>query len=123
MVAIPYGSWTSPITSDLIVADAILLDQIALDGDAIYWSESQPHMQGRTFIYCLKMGGRSGLLRTTVMPSTCALALTNTAPAPLPSGIAPFISRTSPIKGFTGRTKGGNRIQSRRRTLCDMRTE
>jgi dipeptidyl aminopeptidase/acylaminoacyl peptidase len=51
MVASPYGSWTSPITSDLIVADAIRLDQIALDGDAIYWAESQPQKQGRTLIY------------------------------------------------------------------------
>jgi hypothetical protein len=57
MIAIPYGSWTSPITSDLIVADAIQLDQIALDGNAIYWSESQPQMQGRTFIYCVDEGG------------------------------------------------------------------
>jgi hypothetical protein len=56
MVAIPYGSWTSPITSDLIVADAILLDQIALDDGAIYWSESQPRMHGRTFIYCFSEG-------------------------------------------------------------------
>ena len=51
MVASPYGSWTSPITSDLIVADAIRLDQVALDGDAIYWAESQPQKQGRTLIY------------------------------------------------------------------------
>ena len=56
MVAIPYGSWTSPITSDLIVADAIQLDQIALDGDAIYWSEAQPQKHGRTFIYCVSEG-------------------------------------------------------------------
>jgi hypothetical protein len=53
MVAIPYGSWTS----DLIVADAILRDQIALGGDAIYWSGSQPQMHGRTFIYCVNEGG------------------------------------------------------------------
>ena len=51
MAVSPYGSWTSPITSDLIVADAIRLDQVALDGDAIYWTESQPQKQGRTLIY------------------------------------------------------------------------
>ena len=39
MVTSPYGSWTSPITSDLIVAEAIRLGEIALDGDAIYWTE------------------------------------------------------------------------------------
>ncbi|MBV8186495.1 MAG: S9 family peptidase [Alphaproteobacteria bacterium] len=51
MVASPYGSWTSPITSDLVVAETIRLDQVALDGDAIYWTESQPKKQGRTFVY------------------------------------------------------------------------
>src|SRR5262245_21793466 len=43
--------WSSPITSDLVVADAIRLDQIALDGSASYWTESQPQKQGRSFVY------------------------------------------------------------------------
>ena len=34
-----------------MVADSIRLEQVALDGDAIYWSETQPQKQGRTFIY------------------------------------------------------------------------
>src|SRR5271157_2179249 len=51
MAASPYGFWTSPITSDLVVAEAIRLEQVALDGDAIYWSETQPQKQGRTFVY------------------------------------------------------------------------
>ena len=57
MVARPYGFWTSPITSDLVVADAIRLDQVALDGDAIYWTESQPQKQGRSFVYRVIAGG------------------------------------------------------------------
>ena len=51
MAASPYGFWTSPITSDLVVANSIRLEQVALDGEAIYWSETQPQMQGRTFVY------------------------------------------------------------------------
>ena len=51
MAAGPYGFWTSPITSDLVVADSIRLEQVALDGDAIYWSETHPQKQGRTFLY------------------------------------------------------------------------
>src|ERR1700716_3053097 len=51
MVARPYGSWTSPITSDLVVAEATRLDQVALDGTTIYWTESQPQKQGRSFVY------------------------------------------------------------------------
>jgi dipeptidyl aminopeptidase/acylaminoacyl peptidase len=57
MVASPYGSWTSPITSDLVVAEAIRLEQVALDGDAIYWTESQPNKQGRSFVYRAAPGG------------------------------------------------------------------
>ncbi len=57
MVARPYGSWTSPITSDLVVAEAIRLDQVVLDGDAIYWTESQPQKQGRCFVYRAVPGG------------------------------------------------------------------
>ena len=55
MVVSPYGFWNSPITSDLVVADAIRLDQVvALDGNAIYWTESQPRKQGRCFVYRAK---------------------------------------------------------------------
>jgi dipeptidyl aminopeptidase/acylaminoacyl peptidase len=51
MAASPYGFWTSPITSDLVVADSIRLEQVALDGDTTYWTETQPQKQGRTFVY------------------------------------------------------------------------
>lgn len=51
MVVTPYGFWTSPITSDLVVADAIRLDLVALDGTAIYWTESHPEKGGRYFVY------------------------------------------------------------------------
>jgi dipeptidyl aminopeptidase/acylaminoacyl peptidase len=46
----PYGSWKSPITSDLIVAGTIGLGQIKLDRDALYWSESRPTEGGRNVI-------------------------------------------------------------------------
>ena len=57
MAASPYGFWTSPITSDLVVANSIRLEQVALDGDAIYWTETQPQKQGRTFVYCVGADG------------------------------------------------------------------
>src|SRR5260370_14472399 len=57
MIASPYGSWTSPITSDLVAAEAIRLEQVALDGNAIYWTESQPQKQGRCFVYRANPGG------------------------------------------------------------------
>ena len=43
----PYGSWKSPITSELIVAGEIKLGQIALDGQDIYWCERRPQEGGR----------------------------------------------------------------------------
>src|ERR1700730_15571966 len=46
----PYGSWKSPITSDLIVAEAVGLSQPALDGDDIYWNEMRPSEGGRNVI-------------------------------------------------------------------------
>jgi dipeptidyl aminopeptidase/acylaminoacyl peptidase len=50
MTVAPYGSWKSPITSDLIVAGTIGLGQIALDGDDIYWVEMRPAEKGRMVI-------------------------------------------------------------------------
>lgn len=46
----PYGSWKSPITSDLIVAGSIRLGEIRLDGADIYWSEGRPTESGRSVV-------------------------------------------------------------------------
>ena len=46
----PYGSWKSPITSDLIVSGTVGLGQIAMDGDDIYWIEGRPSEAGRSVI-------------------------------------------------------------------------
>ena len=45
-----YGSWKSPITSDLIVAGTIGLGEVALDGSDVYWIESRPSEKGRSVI-------------------------------------------------------------------------
>lgn len=42
-----FGTWTSPITSAVIVGDAISLDQVQIDGNDIYWIEGRPREQGR----------------------------------------------------------------------------
>jgi dipeptidyl aminopeptidase/acylaminoacyl peptidase len=46
----PYGSWSSPITSDLIVASTIALSGILLDGADVYWLEGRPQEGGRSVI-------------------------------------------------------------------------
>ena len=49
-----YGSWRSPISSDLIVSDTIGLGAVKFDGDNIYWLESRPSEGGRSVIVSLK---------------------------------------------------------------------
>ena len=43
----PYGSWKSPITSDLIAAQSISLSEPRLDGEQVYWLEGRPQELGR----------------------------------------------------------------------------
>jgi len=57
--AAPYGSWKSPITSDLIVAAAIKLGQIALDGEEVFWTEMRPAEGGRYVVVRRSPDGRT----------------------------------------------------------------
>ena len=75
----PYGSWKSPITSDLIVAQSIALSDVRIDGGNIYWLEGRPQEQGRSW-WC---GPQRAQRRPTSRRrhSTSAPACTNTAAA------------------------------------------
>jgi dipeptidyl aminopeptidase/acylaminoacyl peptidase len=53
-----YGSWKSPITSDLIISGAIGLAQVAVDGADVYWVETRPQEKGRYVIVKLAPDGR-----------------------------------------------------------------
>ena len=55
----PYGSWKSPITSDLIVKESIGLGQVKADGDDIYWIEMRPSEGGRQVIVRRTSDGRT----------------------------------------------------------------
>src|SRR6516164_3284460 len=61
----PYGSWKSPITSDLIVAQAISLSEVRLDGQAVYWLEARPQEQGRNVV--VRAGG-AGASMADIVP-------------------------------------------------------
>jgi dipeptidyl aminopeptidase/acylaminoacyl peptidase len=54
MTIAPYGSWASPITSELITTGSVRLGDLALDGDGtyldLYWHESRPAEAGRYVI-------------------------------------------------------------------------
>jgi dipeptidyl aminopeptidase/acylaminoacyl peptidase len=54
--AAPYGSWKSPITSDLIVAQSVGLAEVRLDDATIYWLETRPQEQGRSVVCAEKDG-------------------------------------------------------------------
>jgi len=54
----PYGSWTSPITADWIVAGTVGIGQIQLDGDSIYWNEVRPSEKGRSVVCRLGPSGQ-----------------------------------------------------------------
>lgn len=44
----PYGSWPTPIRSELVVRAAARLGEFVLDDDAVWWSELRPEEGGRT---------------------------------------------------------------------------
>ena len=46
----PYGSWKSPLTSEMIVSEAIKLGQLCVEGQDLYWIEGRPTEGGRNVI-------------------------------------------------------------------------
>src|SRR5574342_1061676 len=55
----PYGSWKSPLTSDLIVAETIGLAGTAIEGDDVYWMELRPKEGGRLVVVRRTPDGRT----------------------------------------------------------------
>lgn len=58
----PYGSWRSPITSDLIVGGSVGLSQPTFDGGDIYWVEMRPTEAGRNVIVKRDPSGTMSIL-------------------------------------------------------------
>ena len=46
----PYGSWKSPITSDMVATGVMRLGQVEVEGNDVYWCESRPSEAGRYVI-------------------------------------------------------------------------
>ncbi|MGH3147761.1 MAG: S9 family peptidase [Rubrobacter sp.] len=55
----PYGSWRSPITSELIVRGVVGLSSPVLDGRYVYWLESRPSEDGRSVVVRRTPEGRT----------------------------------------------------------------
>ncbi len=98
----PYGSWQSPITSDMIVSATVGLGQIALDGEDTYWIELRPAEGGRNCLVRRTPDGQTDRRdaprlqrahararvrrRRLRRPRRHGLLLQLQRPAPLPSG-------------------------------------
>jgi dipeptidyl aminopeptidase/acylaminoacyl peptidase len=52
-----YGSWTSPITPELLVEQAVGLSQIEVDGRRILWNEARPSEAGRQVVVAAGAAG------------------------------------------------------------------
>ncbi len=53
-----YGSWKSPITTDLITGTSIGLGQVIVDEKTVYWIESRPVERGRNVVVRRTEDGR-----------------------------------------------------------------
>ena len=62
---VPYGSWQSPITSDLIVTQSISLSEVRFDGQTVYWLEARPQEHGRNVVV---RGGGAGAGTSDIVP-------------------------------------------------------
>ncbi len=49
-VEAPYGAWASPITAETVISAAVGLNEVRVDGDAVWWSEGRPEEGGRVQI-------------------------------------------------------------------------
>jgi dipeptidyl aminopeptidase/acylaminoacyl peptidase len=55
----PYGSWASPISIDLLLKGALVLEMPRWDGADLYWIEGRPLEGGRQVIVSRSAGGSS----------------------------------------------------------------
>ena len=63
MKTMPYGSWDSPITSDLVAGGNTRYGDIWVDKDDIYWLETRPYQQGRSVI--VRQNSAKGIVDVT----------------------------------------------------------
>src|SRR3546814_10474706 len=47
---LPFGSWPTPVTSELVVASASRVIDVRADGDDLVWVESRPGEGGRSVL-------------------------------------------------------------------------
>ena len=97
----PFGTWHSPITSDLIIADTISLSSPIWHQGNLLWVESRPQDAGRNVLVLKEQDGseRDINLRRLIFARAC----TNMAGMPGCCMKTPFIFLIFPTNTFTGR--------------------
>ncbi len=58
-IAAPFGTWTSPVSTEMIVSKTIRLGQIAVLDKEIFWTEGRPQEQGRNVLVWCSADGRT----------------------------------------------------------------
>ena len=58
MTTAPFGSWSSPITADLIVSKSVSIGEVFVGGDDVWWSEARPEEGGRVQLVRHRPGDR-----------------------------------------------------------------
>ena len=59
-VPAPFGSWATPVTSAVVVAAAVRLGEVRVDGDDVVWAEGRPAEGGRTQLVRRRADGTHG---------------------------------------------------------------
>jgi dipeptidyl aminopeptidase/acylaminoacyl peptidase len=55
--AVPFGTWDSPVTPELVAGATVAFSELAVDGDAVYWLELRPAAAGRRALVRWRAGG------------------------------------------------------------------
>ena len=56
----PFGAWSTPVTSEVVVAAAVRLGEVRMDGADVVWAEARPTEGGRTQL--VRRGADGGLV-------------------------------------------------------------
>ena len=117
----PYGSWKSPITTDLVVAGVIGLGQIALDDEDIYWMEMRPSEEGRMVV--VKRNSAGEVTDITPKPFSARTKVHEYGGGEyiVYDGVVYFTN--FPINAFTGRMMAENPWRLRLTSMCVTRMD
>ena len=83
--AAPYGSWPSPITTDLVLSSAVSLGDLSVShsGRAVAWTEGRPEEKGRNALVYQQLSGSAK--QEQVLPDVKWNARSRSVPLSLPA--------------------------------------